>query len=560
MVDDRRRRTGSGWLKPALAGAGIFAIANRFRRRSKDQDDPARHRPEVVDSRRHSTSYVDDEKDSRFSYINDRDARWEDRLLKIAAPLGLGFLVTRYFDRRYRDRDSDASEYGPPLGGSTSMSDNRYAGNRPLPPGAPIPPGQPLPQGTITNTQPMPPSGPISLNQPPPSSHHPLNRTHSRDSSMVYSDFASASGEARRKHGLRDGLATLGVLGLARSIFSRRRSRGEDHRMHEQEDLGIAGQPITGDGRPPRHHRRGASSVSSDTSFAAPHPSISHGIPPIPAGTYAGAGAVTATEPEKDLERERRRQEELPLGGVYRPVDMPQIPPDPQGLFHPESSGSESYNSPGGRDHHRHHAVRDAPVAGSTGAAAGLAAAEASSSRHSRQERGQSTSAGEDSGVTSPPVSVRVKMHKDGRHVTLSRLPEAEAEARRLRAARKRSESVSSLSADGGGNRFRRRDAQERQNAEAMRLESESLAAARNQSQLPTAQPQLNVPPPPPIPESSSGLKPPAGGSVGSPGTYETDVSTDYANNRRRRRAERAQAKQAKEEREARTGKTVGFE
>ena len=562
VVDERRKRRGSGWLKPALAGAGMYALYNRFRRRSGDRRDGAPHGPEVVDSRRHSGSYLEDEKDSRYSHDNDRGARWEGRLLKIAAPLGLAFLVKRYLDRDNRDRDSDVSEYGPPLGGATPINDGRFTGHRPppvgapLPPGAPVPPGQTLPPGPGSYGPAVPPpGGPIPLNQPLASSHHPLNRTHSRGSSMTYSSYASASGEARRTHGLRDGLATLGVIGLAKSIFNRRRSRREDRRLHEQEALGIA------DGRPIRHHRHGMSSVSSDTSLTAPHPSNSHGIPPLPAGTYAGAGAVTAAEAERERERERRRQEALPLGGVYRPVDVPQIPPDPQGLFHPESSGSESYNSPGGRGHHRHHLARDA-VAGAAGGAAGLAAAEAFSSRHDKQERHQSTSAGEDSGVTSPPVSVRVKMHKDGRHVTLSRLPEAEAEARRMRSARNRSGSASSLSGDGGGNRFRRRDAKERENAEAMRLESERLAAARNQSQMPpnAPPPQLNLPPPPPIPESSSGMRPPASGSVGSPGNYETDVSTDYANNRRRRRAERAQAKQAKEEREARTGKVVGFE
>ena len=569
VVDERRRRSGSGWLKPVLAGAGIYAVVDRFRRRSGSRRDGAPHGPEVVDSHRHSESYLHDEKDSRYSRDGDRSARWEDRLLKIAAPLGLAFLVTRYFDRRYRDRDSDISEYGPPLGGATPINDGRFAGHRPppseapLPPGAPLPPSQPLPPAPGPYGQTMPPSGgPIPLNQPLPSSHHPLNRTHSRGSSMTYSDYASASGEARKTHGLRDGLATLGVIGLAKSLFDRRRSRQEDRRLHEQEDLGVGGQHIASDGRPMRHHRHGLSSVSSNVSLTAPHPSNSLGIPPLPAGTYAGAGAVTAAEAERERERERRRQEALPLGGVYRPVDMPQIPPDPQGLFHPESTGSESYNSPGGRGHHRHHLGRDAAVAGAAGGAAGLAAAEASSSRHDKQERHQSTSAGEESGVTSPPVSVRVKMHKDGRHVTLSRLPEAEAEARRMRSARNRDDSASSLSGDGGGNRFRRRDAKERENTEAMQLESERLAAARNQSQTSNAPPppQMNLPPPPPIPESSSGMRPPAGGSVGSPGNYETDVSTDYANNRRRRRAERAQAKQAKEEREARTGKVVGFE
>ena len=147
------------------------------------------------------------------------------------------------------------------------------------------------------------------------------------------------------------------------------------------------------------------------------------------------------------------------------------------------------------------------------------------------------------------------KMHQDGQHVTLCRLPKAEAaaerEARRLskdRAGRRRGDSASPLSGtDGSTNRFRRDQMQERQQAEAMRIESERLAAARSQAQAqrnPNVPP--NVPPPPPILETSSDLKPPGTLSVGNPGTYDwntTEATADYANNQRRR----AQAKQARE-------------
>ena len=450
------------------------------------------------------------------------------------------------------------------------MNDNRISGERLPPPGAPIPPGPPMPPGPgqsapDPNGPPIPPNGPLPSvgpglpGQPLPSRRHPLNRPSSRASSLSYNDFASASGEVRRGHGLREGLATLGVLGLTKSIFNRRRERKSDGRLQEQQDARMHGQHYTGDGFPPRDHHRNTSSVSSDSALTGPHPSNAQGKPPIPAGVYSrgptGSG-VAAAGVGVGRERERRRQEELPLGGVPRPVDMPPIPPDPQGILHPESSDSESYSSPGGRDRHRHrHRGSHDTVA------AGPPLGEASPSRHERQERHQSASAGEDS-VASPPVSVRVKMHKDGRHVTLSRLPHAEAEARRIRSAKNKSDSASSLSGDGVGPRFRRRLAQERQNAEAMRVESENLAAARNQAQNPNV--PVNMPPPPPIPESMGGLKPPTVGSVGSPGTYDgmtTDASADYANNRRRRRAERAREKEAeKAKREGRTGKTVGFE
>ena len=161
--------------------------------------------------------------------------------------------------------------------------------------------------------------------------------------------------------------------------------------------------------------------------------------------------------------------------------------------------------------------------------------------------------------AASTPVSVKVKMYNDGRHVTLRRLPEAEAAAeRKARQAskdpsnRRRGDSVSSLSAsDGTTERFRRNQIAERQRAEAMRMESERLAEARNQAQAqsnPNAFPNISAPPR--IPESSSGLRPPGAMSVGSPGANSenmTEASADYANNRRRRRAERAQARQARE-------------
>ncbi|KAL9103567.1 MAG: hypothetical protein Q9163_001405 [Psora crenata] len=558
VVEERRRRSGSGTLlKGALAGAGLYAVVNKFRRRSGSRSGGAITGPEVVGSRRHSGSYMDDEKYSQYGHNSDRVGRWEDRLLRIAAPIGATGLVTRYFDSRYRDPDSDTSQYGPPPGGA--IHDDRTTVNNPPPPAPPIPAGQGMPPGTGQFAPgpygpPVPPGGRVPPGQPLPSGQPPYNRPPSRGSSLSYTDYPSASGEARRGHGLRDGLATLGVLGLAKSIFNRRNDRKNDRRLQEERDARTHGQRYTGDGLPPRRPHRPTSNISSETAPTGRHPSNAQGITPVPAGIYPGGVPVvgSAGAAEAERERQKRRQEELPLGGVPRPVDMPAIPPDPQGFLHPESSGSESYNSPGGRDYHRNHASRGP-------AAAGLAAGEASASRQERQERHQSASAGEDSAGT-PPVSVRVKMHKDGRHVTLSRLPQAEAEARRMRSAKNKSDSASTLSGDGSGSRFRRRDAQERQNAEAMRVESENLAAARSQAQNPNA--SADLPPPPPIPESSAGLRPPIPTSVGSPGTYDgmtTDASADYANNRRRRRAERAREKEVeKAKREGRTVKTYG--
>ena len=573
VVDDRRhgrdeRRTGGrkgNVIKGAIAGAGLYALADRFRRRrSQSQVDRVGAPnigpgggpgggPEMGGHRRHSSSFVEDEKYSDYSRDYGGDGVWEDRLLRIAGPIGAAGLVTRFFDRRYRDRDSEVAEYRPP-GGPVPL-------NRPLPENQ-HPLNQPFPNDQRPLNEPLP-YGQRPPNQPLPTGQRPLTR---RPSNETYSSYESASGEPRKGHGLRDGIATLGVLGLARSIFNRRRGRNQDQQLAAGQDAQGHGGHLTGDGRPPRHHQPGLSSISSDTTSltGTNHPHQGGGIPPIAAGAYP-AGAAGAPH-----ERDRHRNEELPLGGIPRhgPVAMPPIPPDPHGVFHADSSGSEVYIGEDGRNHWRHHAGRDAAAGGIAGAAGGLAAAQAAEASSSRRERRQSAG-GSVPGVNSPPVRIKVKMHDDNRHITLRRLPEAEAAAERQarearrhsqeRSGRRRGDSGSSLSGtEGSADRFRRKQFQERQQAEAMRIESERLAAARAQAQ--NQKTAMNVPAPPPVPESSSNLRPPRTASIGSPGTYDgntTEASADYANNRRRRRAERAQAKQA---REAKSGKTVEFE
>ena len=497
--------------------------------------------------------------------------------MKIATPIGAAGLAARFLDRRHRDDDSDSERYGPPLGGATAINQGR-SDFHPAP-GAPLPP----PQIGPYNQPPIAPG--MAAAALPPSRQHPLNRPHS-SSSMTYSSFESASHQPRETHGLRDGIATLGVLGFARSLFNRRRDR-----THEEHDTTVAGGVLTGDNRPPRRHHRNTSSIGSDSSLTGSHPVTAHGIPPIPAGSFpAGSAAAAAALDRERIDRERRENEPLPLGGVPRPVSMPPMPPDPVGVLHREgsvrndgTSGSESFASPSGRRHHRHHSGRNAAAAGLAGGAAGLMAGEAlgrrhnrnrSESRHSESIQGDETYLGpprngghlppppggplsSNAGpVQSPPVSVKVKINDQGRKVTLRRLPEEEARAEReanraARASRRRGDSVSSLSGSdvGGrpGQRFRR-DRQEQQNAEAMRIESERLADARaqaaGQQQLPHqgSSSPAELPAPPPIPDAS----PRPGGSmmgsgVGSPG-YDggTSGGSDYAAQRRRRRAERA--------------------
>lgn len=527
IAEDRRQHGGgiSNLVKAGAAGVGIAALANRFRNRSR-----SRHRgePEVVGSRRHSLDDTVEEKYSQYGRDPGREGGWRDRLLKVGAVAGAAGLASKYFGRRrHRDEDSDVGDYGPPLGGATAIN--------------------PDPLERVEEGRTL------------PSNHDPLNQPLShRRSSSSYTSYSSASQEGR-SHGLRNAVAGLGAFGLARSIFKGRRERKEQKRldaMREQERRDrIDNRHLTGDGSPRRSGRRFSPVTSTVNDSTGGRPHYDPGLPPpIPAGTFpVGAGVGGATNAGHGRDRFQpgvpppANIPPPPRDHAVAPVSMPAIPPDPQGgLFHHESSAS----SADGRHHRRRRSGRNSIAA--TGAA-GLAAAEASNNR----DRRHSASVGEPS-PASPPLSIKVKLHPDGRHVTLRRLPEEEATAeraarRRDRHGRRRGDSGSSLSGAGSsGERWRRTEALERQQAEQMRLESERLAAARNQAQ---SQPfPAHIPPPPPIPGSAAGPTPPAG-SVSSPGHYDTEAS-DYANNRRRRRAERAQAKQA---RAAAGGNSVEF-
>lgn len=584
-VQERRRSSGVGGLvKAGAAGVGIAALANRFRHRSRSRGS----NPEVVGSRRHSGSFIEEEeKYSRHGKDDRRQDGWKDKLVKVGAIAGALALVRHLMGgKKDRDRESEVDDYDSRVGGASTANPNvsRMEEVRPL-----------------------------------PSVQHPLSHpgAHRRsNSSLSHTSYSSAAGERRRGHTLRDTVAGLGAFGLARNIFKGRRERKEQRRLDTQRQREIENerrarannQRYTGDGFPRRNGRRGSVTTSTDLSTSTDdRPRFDNGIPPpVPEGVFT-AGAAGAAVAGQSSHRNRQpnppnpNQPSVPMYSANAPlsmppiipgsgpvppilpgpgpiapmppgtgsippipsgpatippppigqVSMPPIPPDPQGLFHPESSGSEAYVSAGGRNHRRH-SGRNQAAAAAAGAAAG-----ASSSRQDRHHSGSGGSA------ATPPVSVKVKMHSDGRHVTLRRLPEEEAAAERQRRSkdrhgRRRRGSFSSLGeASGGSDRWRRtgtteQQQQQQQQAEAVRLQSGNLAAVQSQSQIP---PPLNapipLPQPPPVTGSSVGPRP-GTASVGSPGTYDgdaTEASADYANNRRRRRAERAQAKLAKEER-----------
>ena len=536
--------------KAGAAGVGLAALTSRFRNRSRRRGDPR-----AMGSQRHSGSYIEEEKYSQYGRDPGREGGFRQKLLGIGALAGAAYWITRMLGKRHDDVDSRATE-------STEDSLSRMEAGHSLPVGQNVPTGQhPLNQ---TQTQPL----------------HPAADHRRSTSSISYDSYVSGSpSRQRRGHGFRNAVAGLGAFGVARNLFKKRRERKEQRRIDALREQEIEEERITranskrytGDGFPSGQRRGGSITTSTDYSedrdrhnpFTAPP---LPGGAALPTGTVgAGANTVLTNPPPT----------------ASNPIISGALPANPtthdaQGILHNGSSGSELYTTASGRPHHRQHAGRDIATVGLAGAAAGLGGGEAvSKHRHGSHLRRHSDSLGDDS-MGSPSVSVKVKMHSNGRHATLRRLPEQEAAAERAarRASRDRNGrrgragSVSSLSGTEGrvgGERWRRTEALERQQQEELerqRIEVAQAQIARDKLGVPST-----LPPPPPIPPGgfaptagsamgvgpaggSGILRPGTGGSVGSPGTYDgtgTEASADYANNRRRRRAERAQAKLARE-------------
>ena len=514
----RRHGRLSNLAKSAAAGVGIGALANRFR-----------NRDEVEGSRRHSGSYIEEEKYSQYGRDRGREGGWRDRILGIGAIAGLS-----YWAGKLLGQQRHGSEHG-----SDSLTESSGSGEyieR-------AEEGHASPQASPAANQPLNPAA---------SAASAAARSHRRSaSSLSYESSISGSpSKRRRRPGLKEVVAAGGTFAFARKYFQKRRERKEQSRLEDMRERELEAERIqrkksrkyTGDGSPRRHRRHGSASVSTD-------------LTPLPGGG-AAAGGIAGAATSSALDQ---RQTEPVASGALQGAPVPAPPPpirEPGNIL--GSSGSEIYASSGGRNHRRHHGGADiaaAGAAGAAGAAAGMMAGEAMASRRERSESRRRS--GGTGSMGSPPVSVKLNMHSDGRHVTLRRLTEEEAAAERARQTRNRSRrrkagSTSSLSgADAGlgGERWRRTE--ERERHEQAELERQRYQASQPQLHAETAATPL--PPPPPIPSS----EPPrtGAGSVGSPGIYDgnvTETSTNYDNNRRRRRAERAAAAREKQVRGSR--------
>lgn len=505
-VEEQHHHSGLG---EALAGGALGAgLASVFHRRPKNRTSSQAYE----DSR---TSYSDEKYSDEVSQHH--GGGWGKKILELGALAGAGALAKKWWDnRRNREDDNESGRYRPAHSRSDSYTEDSLSR---LDDGRPAPSHQ-APQN-------RPPSRPPSRPQSPGSSYY-------------YNSAYFTEPERKPSHGIRDAILGAGAFMGLKKLFGRKKnddeqSRLEEIRRREEEDEYL--QRANSKRRQQQQQQQPAafypqrrpSPYTYTESDVTPTPT---NVPRPPQQPSYGEPAVTA--------------EPMATGAYNEHSDIPPIPPS-----HHELSGNLAPPQP--PSHHSNYRAEELAAGAATGAALGAA----SSHRPSSSSR-------PDEHVESPPVSMKVKMHNDGRHVTLRRLTEEEAAAQRearrreRRNSRRRGSSAGSLSGGEGrgSDRWRRVEEKEREQAEQIRREREAAAAAASaapSASMPPSsfhQSQMSqMPPPPPVPPAAPSSLPYGAGSVTSPGTWTgTDASGSYANNRRRRRAERARARQDRQQ------------
>jgi hypothetical protein len=555
-VDDERTHSHSGFGRLAAvgaAGAGLAALAGRRRSRSRSRVDLSGGHS-GTDGRTTTTHH---EKRTRFEDDERRGDGIMGKLAKVGVVVGGLALAKNLFGGRKDRHDDERIRPTAGLGGVHSLSTDET-------------------ESGLEEGRPM-----------RPHDHRPGSGT-----SDSYTDSSYLSDlSPPKRHGMGtkigEGVATLGAFGLLRAAIQGRKDKREQKRIDqirrkEIEDEELARREsnrrrrFTGDGAGLGGRRRTSYNSESDLTETTDgrHPPLPANVPPIPTSgpILGGAGIGPATTAAAGaLAAETLRHD----SGSR--VQMPPAPADPQGVLHGiyNSSGSEVYEANDGRRKHRHHLGEDAALAAG-GAAVGATIAE--SSRRRRDERHDGSP---HSQLQSPPVSIRMTQHSDGRHVTLRRLSEQEAAAERAARHRDRRERSSSrhhrtgpagpgsgvgsgVGTDlSGSDRDREREHWRRAEERERRDLDRNTVAANTAA-------NAGLPPPPPIGSGIGGPRPgpnlgtgPVGSSgrlasPGAPGTTPggnlgapsvshtadtgyTGSATDAAENRRRRRAERAQ-------------------
>ncbi|KAL3425228.1 hypothetical protein PVAG01_04509 [Phlyctema vagabunda] len=491
VISERRPSRIGAIAAPVAAGAGFAALLGRNRNRSRSRDRVQEVIPSRRGSRRGSSSFIE-----KHEYEEKKSGGIMDKLFKGAAVLGAGALAKSWFDRKKMTKEED--DYSSVSGDTPSRVRNPRRHNesefsedtqslhrmeeaRPSRSNIAL---DPTTVGTAitTDTRPVTP--------------RPIGGRRDSYDSLDYSSTMSPSQRPRSEHGVRNGvMAGLGLGWFAKKMKDRRdakqqRRREQDELRVHQERLarkGNKGSRFTGDGFT-RHNQRVSQAESSDLSTILTNPhQAGSSIPAVPVPLGPGGSTTIQSHSRHN---------------VTEPVEMPIAPPDPHGVLHQDSEiESEAYIS-GGGTHRRRSSRRRAEgeAAAAAAAASGLAAAE---KEKRRRERSQAQDL---SAVSSPPVSVKVKVHGDkDRNVTLRRLTQEEAAAERAARRgqrRRRAESVSSISGTDtvASRRKYRRDASQVRNDE-LRAEKEAEALAE-------AGPPVMAPLSPPDPPYAGGRKP----------------------------------------------------
>ncbi|KAF2756520.1 hypothetical protein EJ05DRAFT_532468 [Pseudovirgaria hyperparasitica] len=554
ITEERRSRRGGHGLGALAAAGGAGAALAALRRRSQSRH-RSRERREVISSRHSSRSPRRSESVGREKYHEHekKNHTWRNRLLGAGAGLGAIAAFRGLFNRRKpQEVESDVSSYRPPRAGASEMTQTDISRvEEGLAPASPAN-DRLRPHGRRPSVGPAAAAaaaaataGASAASYGSPSRRASLRRR-SGNSIDSYSSFSDERDEDdhdyhRRDFGIKEGLAVLGFAGFLKHKLGQRRRKKEDARVEairaqeiEKERMARTNSQrrhYTGDGTPgPRRGGRTGSFTDDDTDITGSTPALSRHHPPRPAQSSVAPPLHSAD-----------------VTSVSSIAPVP-APPQSQGIPPPGfESGSEEYFSAGGRPHRRHHQAASSSAPPPAGA---------SSSR--RDGSGQRSNA--DNSMNSPPVSVKVKMHEDGRHVTLRRLNEEEARAEREHRRKERQQrgnrggSVSSFS-NVDDERWRRvaatEAAQAQQQQQQMGSSSNAPAVALPYPLPgpPPGPPPLGAPhpaaattdhaslaPPPTIPaagESAMGSSPPGTGT-------EMSRASNYEDNRRRRRAERA--------------------
>ena len=418
--------------KLAAGGLGAAGLAALMKGRS------SQHRRENSDMGTNSaTSYLTDEK-----YSDTSNKGWKDKLLTVGAVAGGIAAVKALFGGR-PEKSSDMRPYRPPLGGNTSVTTDSYLeqGGRPARPVTP-------PGASPGHARPSHP-----LAQPPMTPHH-----HHSNSSLTYSYTSGSPSRQDRRHTFRNAAATGGTLFAVRQLFKRRGQRKENRHYGDTPPHKVKQDPFTGEGFSPvpdRSPNRIPSRASSDFSSSLapsdarrpsgrrPHRHSYTG----PSSDVVGAGVgapgligatAAATVGDRDHPRPASTGHYTEAGpSTTSEMEQPPVPPEhrPDADY---SSPSDNHTNASGPPHHRHHRHQRQHHNQTDGPSTGRP-----SSPRRRSSRTQNTDS-----MESPPVSLKVKMHNDGRHVTLRRLTEEEASRQRRANRRAKRATVPNGSAD----------------------------------------------------------------------------------------------------------------